>query len=122
MDNSLLRKGCEVAGMRVHEDKPTGSWYVQALHTVVLWAHVPEHREWIESRCASLLVAKVREGDTTIRQYFYDELEAILAAISLSLDMETATDEQRIRAAISVLSSHHHAGNPMSRDGGPCPA
>ena len=117
MDNSLLRKGCELAGMvEAPSGEITGAdvW----LTADDSWLFASDNPA-LHSYVASLLVAKVREGDTTIRQYFYDELEAILAAISLSLDMETATDEQRIRAAISVLSSHHHAGNPMSRDGGP---
>ena len=89
MNIELLRKGCELAGM------PTiyvgGAWHAVESGKLMLKVTSPEHLEWIKSRCASLLVAKVREmGD--------DGHWMLAQHIGMM-----ATDEQRIVAAITVL-------------------
>jgi len=65
-----------------------------------LWAIYKDHREWIESRCASLLVAKVRERN--LGQKLWLQLIDV-AEFEFQKPTVVATDQQRITAAMAVL-------------------
>lgn len=94
-----LRAACERAGLRYYST-PGPHWKVQGNHTALR----PDD-PWLLSYVASLLVAEVREGDE-----FMGDMEYRLLIEHPDQVLMAATDQQRIRAAMAVLSPAPPAG------------
>lgn len=87
MDSEELKAAAIMAGMLYAED--FDEWMYDAFEYKAYDPALPSY-------VASLLVAMVRNGDYDVAKGFYDEIS--------KMDYpETATDEQRIRAAMKVL-------------------
>lgn len=100
MDSEVLREACELAGMEIV--RWGDGWAIAVREDRFLNPEHPVERPWIESRCADLLVGKVRDlvNRGVVASY---ALCAALQEIEQDLIEVYATPAQRITAAMAVL-------------------
>lgn len=103
MDSETLRRACERAGMRVKYDAH-GGFFIVGPYGGVLSSEEREDREWIESRCADLLVGMVRESPLYAIRYMGALAGQVHGGPGFSARGFLATPEQRITAALEVLA------------------